>query len=88
MSQPWLVDFDLKRMHPLCCNFGMGAPYMFYGEEKNSKIRKEDPQAWMDRFTAATLAFVNALQKIPYKCAGKDDADRKPLNLTAEVPAK
>ena len=57
MSQPWLVDFDLKRMHPLCCNFGMGAPYMFYGEEKNSKIRKDDPQAWMDRFTAATLAF-------------------------------
>lgn len=57
MEQPWLVDFDLRRIHPLCCNFGMGAPYMFYGENRNATLRKEDPQSWMDRFTAATLAF-------------------------------
>ena len=57
MKEPWLVDFDLRRMHPLCCNFGMGAPDMFYGEEKNAEMRKADPQSWIDRFTAATLAF-------------------------------
>ena len=55
-NSPWLVDFDLKRLHDLSCNFGMGAPYMFYGE-KNAQLRKRDPQEWIDRFTAATLAF-------------------------------
>ena len=55
-NSPWLVDFDLKRLHDLSCNFGMGAPYMFYGE-KNAQLRKRDSQEWIDRFTAATLAF-------------------------------
>jgi hypothetical protein len=55
-NSPWLVDFDLKRLHELSCNFGMGAPYMFYGEE-NARLKKKDPQEWIDRFTAATLAF-------------------------------
>ena len=55
-ESPWLVDFDLKRLHPLSCNFGMGAPYMFYGK-KNAELRREAPQGWIDRFTAATLAF-------------------------------
>ena len=32
-TSPWLVDFDLLKMHPLCCNFGMGSPDMFYGSD-------------------------------------------------------
>lgn len=53
---PWLVDFDLKRLHPLCCNFGMGNPGMFYGRHGGA-VKKRDAQAYLDRFTAATLAF-------------------------------
>lgn len=49
---PWLVDFDLLRMHPLANNFGMGYPSMFYprGAEPTGDV-------YMDRFLAATLAF-------------------------------
>ena len=52
-ENPWLVDFDLRRMHPLCCNFGMGDPSMFYPQ----KTRPSDHQEAIDRFIAATLAF-------------------------------
>lgn len=55
-ENPWLVDFDLRRLHPLCNSFGMGNTGMFYGA-REGKLRKEDPQTWIDRFTAATLAF-------------------------------
>ena len=55
-NDPWLPDFDLRRMHPLCCNFGMGAPYMFYGS-RNDDVRRQGAGIWLDRFTAATLAF-------------------------------
>ena len=50
---PWLVDFDLLRMHPLCCNFGVGSLSMFYGE-------KSVPSSiWdcTDPFVACTVAF-------------------------------
>ena len=53
---PWLVDFDLRRIHPLCNSFGMGNPRMFYGE-KNNELRTKDRDLWLDRFIAATLAF-------------------------------
>jgi len=56
-TSPWLVDFDLLKMHPLCCNFGMGNPGMFYGEGPLRAAMAQDPQAWLDRFLAATLAF-------------------------------
>lgn len=49
---PWLVDFDLRKMHDLCCNFGMGAPDMFYAGGE-----RPDGDAWVDRFLAATVAF-------------------------------
>lgn len=54
---PWLVDFDLRKMHDLCCNFGMGNPDMFYGGAPlPAGIRSgEDP--WVDRFLTATVAF-------------------------------
>ena len=52
-ENPWLVDFDLRRMHPLCCNFGMGNLDMFYP----GKSEPSDRQQAVDRFLAATLAF-------------------------------
>lgn len=50
---PWLVDFDLLRIHPLGNNFGMGYPRMFYGRNAEPK----DKALFMDRFLAATVAF-------------------------------
>ncbi len=54
---PWLVDFDLRKMHPLCCNFGMGAPDMFYAGAAPPQRTREEQDAWLDRFLAATVAF-------------------------------
>ena len=56
-EQPWLVDFDLRKLHPLCCNFGMGNPEMFYGHAMGQGSTAEDRNAPLDRFLAATLAF-------------------------------
>ncbi|MBN2295203.1 MAG: hypothetical protein JXM70_22425 [Pirellulales bacterium] len=55
---PWLVDFDLRKMHPLCCNFGIGNPGMFFSREELKKFGtgKQWEDA-LDRFLAATLAF-------------------------------
>ena len=52
-ENPWLVDFDLLRLHPLCCNFGVGAPYMFYGESRQPNGLWE----YTDPFIACTVAF-------------------------------
>jgi len=52
-ENPWLVDFDLRKMHDLCCNFGMGMPSMFYPNKSEPK----DPDTEKDRFLAATVAF-------------------------------
>ena len=54
---PWLVDFDLRKLHPLCCNFGMGNPSMFYGKEELHGKTDAERDAQLDRFLAATLAF-------------------------------
>lgn len=55
-NNPWLVDFDLLRMHDLGCNFGMGYPSMFYGGGATAP-GSEDPYRYLDRFIAATIAF-------------------------------
>ncbi len=52
-ENPWLVDFDLRRMHDLCCNFGMGSLSMFYPQKSEPK----DTEMATDRFLAATVAF-------------------------------
>ena len=52
-ERPWLVDFDLLRMHPLANNFGMGSTHMFY----QKWWKPSDPVARRDRFLAATVAF-------------------------------
>lgn len=55
-TQPWLVDFDLRKMHELECNFGMGNHDMFYGERSGFVVH-EGVDFAVDRFLAATLAF-------------------------------
>ncbi|RMG01693.1 MAG: hypothetical protein D6741_04860, partial [Planctomycetota bacterium] len=54
---PWLVDFDLRKLHPLCCNFGMGNLGMFFGKGRGLGHSPEEREARLDRFLAATLAF-------------------------------
>jgi hypothetical protein len=56
-NRPWLVDFDLLKLHPLCCNFGMGNPGMFYGRETGLGKTTEEIDRSVDRFLAATVAF-------------------------------
>ena len=56
-ENPWLVDFDLRKMHDLCCNFGMGSPDMFYAGKSPRRDTPEEQEAWLDRFLAATVAF-------------------------------
>ena len=56
-ERPWLVDFDLRKLHPLCCNFGMGNLGMFYGREGSLGATPAEREARLDRFLAATLAF-------------------------------
>jgi hypothetical protein len=56
-ENPWLVDFDLRKLHPLCCNFGMGNPGMFFGRAAMRKIKRDDWTQKLDQFLAATLAF-------------------------------
>ena len=50
---PWIVDFDLLRLHPLECDFGMGHQNMFYWR---SGIKPDSPEG-VDRFLTATVAF-------------------------------
>lgn len=52
-ENPWLVDFDLRSLHDLCCNFGMGSQSMFYP----GKSAPTNPDTAADRFLAATVAF-------------------------------
>jgi hypothetical protein len=56
-ENPWLVDFDLRKMHPLCCNFGMGNLGMFYGKEEGLGATPEEREQRLDHFLAATIAF-------------------------------
>ncbi len=55
-NSPWLVDLDLRKMHDLNCNFGMGAESMFYGESTPA-AGPADNDTYTDRFLAATVAF-------------------------------
>ena len=56
-TQPWLVDFDLRKLHDLCCNFGMGNPGMFYGKRVSLGDTHKQVDRSIDRFLAATVAF-------------------------------
>jgi hypothetical protein len=54
---PWIVDFDLRRMHDLECNFGVGRPDMFYGRNASLGNSDDEIDSNVDRFLCATLAF-------------------------------
>lgn len=54
---PWIVDFDLRRMHDLECNFGVGRPDMFFGRDVSLGSSDDEVDANTDRFFCATLAF-------------------------------
>ncbi|MBT3375538.1 MAG: hypothetical protein HN742_04555 [Lentisphaerae bacterium] len=56
-DKPWLVDFDLRKMHDLCCNFGMGNLQMFFGREYSLGSNRLEQSASIDRFLAATVGF-------------------------------
>lgn len=56
-ENPWLVDFDLRKLHPLCCNFGMGSLEMFYPGPAGAGATPAERETRLDRFLAATLAF-------------------------------
>ncbi|MCU0871958.1 MAG: hypothetical protein MUE50_06395 [Pirellulaceae bacterium] len=56
-ENPWLVDFDLRKMHPLGCNFGMGNPEMFFGRHESLVTTPDQRASRLDQFLAATLAF-------------------------------
>ncbi|MCX7047231.1 MAG: hypothetical protein NTX50_17300 [Candidatus Sumerlaeota bacterium] len=56
-ENPWLVDFDLRKMHPLNNNFGMGNLDMFMGRSGGFSGTPEEKSRKLDRFIAATLAF-------------------------------
>ncbi|MDO5581340.1 MAG: hypothetical protein Q4G69_09395 [Planctomycetia bacterium] len=67
MDRPWLVDFDLLKIHDLECDFGMGSPGMFSpAKTREDKLfylpdypvkTDEGRDDFIDRFLAATLAF-------------------------------
>ena len=76
---PWLVDFDLLRIHPLCNNFGMGYPRMFYGKG----AEPEDKALFMDRFLAATIAFGH----IGYFMTGNPDQEEQGYWMVQPIAA-
>lgn len=56
-ENPWIVDFDLLKMHSLSTNFGMGSLDMFYRNGGGWAKTAEGWNALHDRFLAATVAF-------------------------------
>ena len=63
LTGPWLVDFDLLRLHPLECDFGMGSLSMFSPPKSRKDVSfylpglPEGRDRLVDEFVAATLAF-------------------------------
>ena len=68
LEQPWIVDFDVLKMHPLECNFGMGTLAMFAPGQTPEERRLHRPHAPMEKdrdelidlFLTATVAFGHA----------------------------
>jgi tetratricopeptide (TPR) repeat protein len=64
-ERPWIVDFDLLKLHPLETDFGMGTLAMFAPGKTRLEMAYYLPNAptladrtnLVDRFIAATLAF-------------------------------
>ena len=57
-ENPWLVEIlDLRHMHDLGCNFGMGNLETFYANAPQPRDTAEQRDAEIDRFLTATVAF-------------------------------
>jgi hypothetical protein len=56
IRMPWLVDFDLRYMHPHQTDSGMGTIDQYVGKEI-SEAERQSRSPHMDRYLAATLAF-------------------------------
>lgn len=54
-KDPWIVDFNLTRIHPLQCDFGMGLVYHL-----TTGNRPKEVSTLADWFLSATLAFGHA----------------------------
>ena len=76
--RPWLVDFDLRKIHPLSCNFGMGKPNMFNGRVTGPPERQHH---LLDEFLTATIAFGHT-GYLEYE-AGLDNAFRSYYRIQA-----
>ena len=68
LSKPWIVDFDLLRIHPKECDFGMGTLSMFSPGKTPQEKRFYMPHAptekeldeLLDLYLTATVAFGHA----------------------------
>lgn len=67
VENPWLVDFDLLKIHDLECNYGMGKIYMFEPKirQAGKVIQKEEQNYYLDRYLAAVLAFGHTGYYVP-----------------------
>ena len=54
-KNPWLVDFDLRRLHPLECDHGMGYSYMLFGHDDGAVPK--DRWDILSRWMPLTLVF-------------------------------
>lgn len=55
-KEPWLVDFDLRKLHPLSVNIGMGNLFMYLSDDGvgHTPQQREEKLDW---FLAATIAY-------------------------------
>ena len=57
-SRPWLVDFDLRKIHDLESDFGMGSLWMFFrGQVPDNWQEDGHTDEYIDRFFTAVAAF-------------------------------
>lgn len=82
-NNPWLVDLDLRKMHDLNCNFGMGAESMFYGKKTGPEPGPDGADAYTDRFLAATVAFGHP----GFLCSGGLDKSLRGYYLIQQLAA-
>ncbi len=54
---PWLVDFELRKIHDLECGFGVGKYRMIYGTSERDYGCPEDDDDAVDRFLSVSMAM-------------------------------
>ena len=57
-GEPWLLNFDLRKIHDHECNFGIGSPDMYDWKVKEHYPKTlQERHEFMDRYFAAMIAF-------------------------------